>query len=897
MSRHVIARARAVHRQIFAGADLRTVLLAGSAVLAASSAHAQTVQAPAAAEVDEVVVTGQRLSTANAIEAQRRSGVVSSVISSDDLGKLPDANVADALARAPGINVVVNQETGEGEYVSVRGLAGTFNAYSINGVRVALTDPDSRKMSMTVLPPNGLKSITVSKTLTPDMDGDAIGGSVNFQTPTAFDFTKPVARAFLSYGVNDRAQEQGEEDGSGQIQMDFASRLSSDSRFGAFVSFNYGKSNSLNEETENDGEWEPYRWRKDSEEAIDERSMYLPGIDLDYRRIEQERFGGNFSLDYQGQANDFYLRGQYSRLERTGTNDYTDFRSRKTKRLQQRNLDDTSLIQPENAIVGYDEEKGRVYSYTTDQIVDKLTIKKIIDGKEVMVGDGIITDEDRISGSSYWSLFGRSGVWKPETFQFARTFQTLDQVSTLGTINLGGQSRLNRLTLDYDLSYSAGEKGGPDSFSIGYNCDACSAPFNQTGLLWSSYDPRFPMPQLPAFAQNAQNDPNLLPYDGGGRSRDKQTDARTAFKFDAVYEMEGVVRHLKAGVKVLRSEREYDATPIWGGSFDNTPLEGKSLGQSGLIDREVGSVLNGRYYYGAILNRDRVTAAIEAAQKANPVTYSYADLSSSDKSGEETIYAGYGLASFQFNDLDVVAGVRVEHTEVSNTNWIEDEAQTGFGDTDSNYTNVLPSVTAVYRPSDNFVYRGAIWTSFSRPEFSNISRGVSVGRAPPRPGQTLGDIVSISRGNPDLKPAEALNLDVSAEYYPDRSSLVSIGVFHKKIDHFIFTNGSPGRRDHHQPTQERRDGQDHRRRTEPDQVVRGHGRALRRLRRRGQPDPSGQRGGDRPGLSQGSVDLLHPGAGSDLQRLSDLSEVRLRSPPVVSVPGRLYRRPARQRRR
>lgn len=778
MSRHVIARARAVHRQIFAGADLRTVLLAGSAVLAASSAHAQTVQpqAPAAAEVDEVVVTGQRLSTANAIEAQRRSGVVSSVISSDDLGKLPDANVADALARAPGINVVVNQETGEGEYVSVRGLAGTFNAYSINGVRVALTDPDSRKMSMTVLPPNGLKSITVSKTLTPDMDGDAIGGSVNFQTPTAFDFTKPVARAFLSYGVNDRAQEQGEEDGSGQVQMDFASRLSSDSRFGAFVSFNYGKSNSLNEETENDGEWEPYRWRKDSEEAIDERSMYLPGIDLDYRRIEQERFGGNFSLDYQGQANDFYLRGQYSRLERTGTNDYTDFRSRKTKRLQQVDVENSSLIQPDNAVVGFGA-KGRIYSYTVAQMKD-------------FDADGVITDADRQSSSSYWSLFGRSGVWSPETFQFARTFQTLDQVSTLGTINLGGQSRLNRLTLDYDLSYSAGEKGGPDSFSIGYNCDACSAPFNQTGLLWSSYDPRFPMPQLPAFAQNAQNDPNLLPYDGGGRSRDKQTDARTAFKFDAVYEIEGVVRHLKAGVKVLRSEREYDATPIWGGSFDNTPLEGKSLGQSGLIDREVGSVLNGRYYYGAILNRDKVIAAIEAAQKANPVDYSYADLNSSDKRGEETIYAGYGLASFQFNDLDVVAGVRVEHTEVSNTNWIEDEAQTGFGDTDSNYTNVLPSVTAVYRPSDNFVYRGAIWTSFSRPEFSNISRGVSVGRAAPRPGQTLGDIVSISRGNPDLKPAEALNLDVSAEYYPDRSSLVSIGVFHKKIDHFIFTNGS-----------------------------------------------------------------------------------------------------------
>ena len=181
------------------------------------------------------------------------------------------------------------------------------------------------------------------------------------------------------------------------------------------------------------------------------------------------------------------MRGQYSRLERTGTNDYTDFRSRRTKRLQQVDLEDVSLIQPDNAVVGFGA-KGRIYGYTTAQIKD-------------FDGDGLITDADRQSSSSYWSLFGRSGVWKPETFQFARTFQTLDQISTLGTINVGGQSRLHRLTLDYDLSYSAGEKGGPDNYSVGYNCDACSAPFNQTGLLWSSYDPRFPMPQLPAFAQ------------------------------------------------------------------------------------------------------------------------------------------------------------------------------------------------------------------------------------------------------------------------------------------------------------------------------------------------------------------------------------------------------------
>src|SRR5690606_3322830 len=185
--------------------------------------------------VGEVVVTGQRLGTANAISAQRRADGVVNVLSADDMGKLPDANVADALARLPGVNVIVNQTTGEGEYVTVRGFAGTFNAYSINGVRVALTDTDSRKMSMTVLPPNGLQAISVYKTLTPDLDGDAIGGSVNFTTPTALDFNKPALRVFGTYGMNDRADKQGEESSNSQIQIDAARRFG-DGRFGLFGS-------------------------------------------------------------------------------------------------------------------------------------------------------------------------------------------------------------------------------------------------------------------------------------------------------------------------------------------------------------------------------------------------------------------------------------------------------------------------------------------------------------------------------------------------------------------------------------------------------------------------------------------------------------------------------------
>ena len=136
----------------------RAALLGGASLLAmpVMSAYAQTQDADTTANDKNVIlVVGQRLSNANSINQQKNSANIVNVISADDLGKLPDANVADALARVPGVTVVVNQETGEGEFVSIRGFGGTYNAYAINGVRVALTDTDSRKMSMTVLPPNG----------------------------------------------------------------------------------------------------------------------------------------------------------------------------------------------------------------------------------------------------------------------------------------------------------------------------------------------------------------------------------------------------------------------------------------------------------------------------------------------------------------------------------------------------------------------------------------------------------------------------------------------------------------------------------------------------------------------------------------------------------------------
>lgn len=733
--------------------------------------------APVAARAEDegdrdIVVNGQRLSAQKALDEKKAAVSVIEVISADDLGKIPDATVADALARVPGVSVIVNQETGEGQYVTIRGLSGTYNATMINGIRVAQTDTASRDVSLNLLPPNGLAEIRVTKTLTPDQDGDAIGGTIDFRTPTAFDFKDAhVLRGWLSGGFNSNARSAGEDAGLYQAQFDIGRRFADD-RFGVFASVNYGVTHGNSQETENDGEWEPHIWRRNATETISQQNMHLPGIDLDYRRFKQTRWGGNLSFDYHGETTQLYLRGQYARADKAGTNDYTDYRNRKSKRLTQVNPEDTSLRQPEDMITGVDAKLGNVYGYSVQQIVDR-------------DGDGRITDADRNS-KQYWSLNGRSGVWDPKVFQFARTFETQDNRQQLGTVQLGGNSQFDRLRLTYDLSYSFGDQVSPGSYSVGYNCDVCTYPLNATGIDWVSNDPRFPHPSLPAYAVNVEHDPSLLPFDSASLSRWKQTDDRWAGKLDARYDLGGLIDHVRAGVKWMRSSRIYDSTPVWDGDFSGTPLDGKSLAASGLIQKTVPSILHREYYYGAVMSRQAVVAAITSAIAAQPGNRSAGDaLLRDDKQGRETIFAGYALANAKLGAVDIVTGARVEHRDTFNRFWSQDGDTGGFATTTRGYTVFLPSLTANWRPDDRHVVRGAIWTGYSPPEYSNLSGGQSITRDP-----ATREVLSISRGNPDLKAARATNLDVSAEWYPDAASMLSAAAFYKHIDNFIFTNGN-----------------------------------------------------------------------------------------------------------
>jgi TonB-dependent receptor len=155
--------------------------------------------------METIVVTGYRAALAGAIQDKRFADVIKDSITSDDVGKLPDRNAAEALQRVPGVSITIDQ--GEGRYVTLRGIDPGLNQVTIDGATIGAPESD-RRIALDTIPSNVLSKLEVIKTVTPDMDGNAVGGAVNLVTPSAFDLA-PDERISLSadYGYYDMSGE------------------------------------------------------------------------------------------------------------------------------------------------------------------------------------------------------------------------------------------------------------------------------------------------------------------------------------------------------------------------------------------------------------------------------------------------------------------------------------------------------------------------------------------------------------------------------------------------------------------------------------------------------------------------------------------------------------------
>lgn len=139
---------------------------------------------PKTMELEGVEVSAYGLSgQSKALNTQKTNLNITNVVSTDQIGKFPDANIGDAVKRIPGITMQIDQ--GEARNVIVRGLSPQLNSVTLNGSRIPSAEGDNRNVQMDLIPADMIQSIEVSKAVTPDMDADALGGSINLITRTS----------------------------------------------------------------------------------------------------------------------------------------------------------------------------------------------------------------------------------------------------------------------------------------------------------------------------------------------------------------------------------------------------------------------------------------------------------------------------------------------------------------------------------------------------------------------------------------------------------------------------------------------------------------------------------------------------------------------------------------
>jgi TonB-dependent receptor len=132
---------------------------------------------------EEVVVTAQARGQMAAINQQITSNTILNVISEEKIKELPDANAAEAIGRLPGVSIL--RSGGEANRVVLRGLEDKFVNISIDGIKVPATEEANRGVDLSMISQSFLAGVELYKALTPDMDGDAIAGSIRLVTRKA----------------------------------------------------------------------------------------------------------------------------------------------------------------------------------------------------------------------------------------------------------------------------------------------------------------------------------------------------------------------------------------------------------------------------------------------------------------------------------------------------------------------------------------------------------------------------------------------------------------------------------------------------------------------------------------------------------------------------------------
>ena len=684
---------------------------------------------------EEIVVSGFRMSLQNSLTTKRDADGVVEAVSAEDIGQLPDKNVADALQRLPGITTITSAAAGSGGFgendrVSIRGTAPSLTLTLIDGHTVGTGDwfildqlsAASRSVSYSLFPSEIIDHAIVYKSSEADMEEGGAAGTVDIttRTPLSPNFKNQyTAEASLGGAYSDLAAKAG-------VQSNALVNWKNDSgTFGVMVQAFY----------------EDRPFRRDGQEVLGYTAIpsgpsspyptalqgtLVPGIvNNAYFVQERKKSGGDVAVEFSPSSKlDVKVDGFYS-LMMAGNYNQGDL------------VDVNDFINKGVIPTSYTEAGGVLTSASFPGSAG--------------IGNPGINDIDRPSARSS-SMYVNADV----------TYKVTDA----GTLHLqGGYTHGNGYTDQFALGTTSGTGAGFAYSMNGTNPIGISFP-GAVGL-------NNPANYTPSAGDGNQE---WISYEQFG-----QVDSESYGQADFTYRLDNpLITDVKAGIRIADHNRHENFDTDYGCYSAYCTTQSLTSIANGSFPSNFGNGAGVTTPFNLSVSESGLQSMINSFIESSGQVGAHRVYPGALFDITEDTYAGYVMAHIGGDNWHGNVGVRVVNTN-DNINTYDSNPLTpaavlvtgsDFGNYyvnnhKQNYNNILPSLSLQYDINKQWVARFSAAETVTRPDYYALA-----GPA------TLNDsVLSGSQGNPDLKATTSTNFDGSLEWYYAPQSSLSVALF------------------------------------------------------------------------------------------------------------------------
>jgi TonB-dependent receptor len=679
--------------------------------------------------LEAFTVSGQREGNAVAITRQKNADNIVNVISTDAYGNIADGNIGNFMQRLPGVSAIY----AEGDIIGIglRGIPPNQSAVTLDGALMTAAVAGSaanvqgdRAPPLDRLPADFIKEIEVFKAPTPDRPVNGLGGSANLITKSAFDFKQRV----ITYrgGANRNLYRSGSPF-SPTGSFTFMDVLGPDRRLAVTLSSSYTQTVNTRDRVQS---------QRSETDARNTQARLLNDV---YDRV---RWGYSGKLEYK----------LTPRTLIAGDILYTNFLSDTRRYNVQANDSATRRVADYRLVSRAQIEAGTQPRTATNQTAS--------------VAPGF-TDTFTEMLNANWVNQSALEIRRGHQYKFGAALTT-----QLAGADL--QVRTSYSPAAYDNNY-LGFTSTLRGVGLAIDSSQVDRPrYTQTYGPSIYADTDFTRYTADYFEQPDRTEEEIATA---------QIDAERPFATRLPFV-------LKAGL-MWSEQHRLTATwrPTWNyvgpdrvaGRNAATGVNDDNLAQ--FLEPGLGyAMFRSRYPQFRFLDIGK----IQTARAANPAWFAPVGTSVTDRAPltevTETVTAGYLMGRLRVERLQVVAGVRVEETDVDALGRLTDPRNPGVTTTrvGRDYGEAFPSVHFRYEARRNLRLRASYSTSMARPSIAQIT-----------PNTTINYVSEVvTQGNPGLSPQYSKNYDVSLEYYFEPAGVLSVGAYQKDLSGYIFTRTS-----------------------------------------------------------------------------------------------------------